>query len=1075
MQKNIILLIIAFHCLCFNEVHAQLIVPFTQRPSNVSPSQLIYRLRGDFQMVGNTNLTLQNYSDSVSNNSPMRYVDEDNDTSTWNSSMSELLLPVENNANPACTNIVFAGLYWSARAHILDDESPIIFESTNLNGDTRVFDKRQIKLKGPLSNQYTTITANDNDIYFPDMLHGKMYSAYAEITDYVKSQGVGNYWVADLAVNEGQSDPTGLYGGWSMIVIYENSQMNWRDITVFDGHSYVAGSITAEFEIPIDGFQTSLSGPIDMKLGLIAGEGDRNITGDFFQIRNHEDTEWITLNHANNQTNNFFNSSVFVGNINRQPNLLNNTGLDVSMFQIPNPDNSVITNNQTSTRFKYGTTQDTFVILNLTMSVNSYVSQVQELATVTEINGSPAPSIDQILLNPNDDITYKINIYNTGNEAINDYNFVVFIPEYTEFITDSLQTEVFFNQTPTPNLISFDASIGTNGGINWDYGQLYLSDNPDDIIATLTFKVKVKNGCFILPNSNCLDEIVLSGKSIGIGEVSLNPIQNNQLVIGFDESNICLINPIYGDLILPINTNITLPACFTSIDICENQIIDLFSLLPNSWLQTGSFIDMNNSGALNGSLFNTTNLLPGVYIVNYDVFNNNCGERFQISINVLVNTLIIESIIQPNCDVQTGSVIINGLPSTGNWTITALPTGQILSGTGTSFIFEGLSVGNYTFIVSTENGCKSLPSENVEINNPPLISDAPIIGNITQPSCLAPFGTVELSDLPANGNWTITVLPSGQMINGSGVSTIINNLNSGNFTFTVTNDDNCTSIESLEITINPIPEISAPIVANIIHPTCSLNTGTIYLDGLPVLGNWVLTVNPIGMVIQGNGNTTQIDNLLTGIYTFTVTDQDGCVSDLSLNATINPQPPTPDAAIISLTEPDCKETSKAFIQNFDSNYTYIFNPSGPNVDNNGQILNSNINTNYEITVSNGLCFSKVSLPLMILPQVDLLPLEFYNYLSPNNDGKNDSFNIKNYDDYCYLRNTLQIYNRWGALVFEKENYLHDDIRFVGFANSKNVINKNENLPEGTYFYIFRYQKLSEEWFEKNDWIYLNKP
>ena len=71
--------------------------------------------------------------------------------------------------------------------------------------------------------------------------------------------------------------------------------MKWRDITVFDGHSYVAGNITADFEIPVSGFNTVQAGPVNLKLGMIAGEGDRGITGDYFQIRNHQNTNWITL------------------------------------------------------------------------------------------------------------------------------------------------------------------------------------------------------------------------------------------------------------------------------------------------------------------------------------------------------------------------------------------------------------------------------------------------------------------------------------------------------------------------------------------------------------------------------------------------------------------------------------------------------------------------------------------------------------------------------------------------------------------------------------------------------------
>ena len=148
-----------------------------------------------------------------------------------------------------------------------------------------------------------------------------MYSAYAEVTDYVRANGLGAYTVADIAVIEGNGGGTGYYGGWGLVVVYENSKMKFRDVTIFDGHSYVAGSVTADFEIPVSGFNTAQSGAINMKLGMMAGEGDRSIAGDYFQIRDYTDTNWITLNHAGNSTNNFFNSSIFTGGNTRNPNL----------------------------------------------------------------------------------------------------------------------------------------------------------------------------------------------------------------------------------------------------------------------------------------------------------------------------------------------------------------------------------------------------------------------------------------------------------------------------------------------------------------------------------------------------------------------------------------------------------------------------------------------------------------------------------------------------------------------------------------------------------------------------------
>ncbi len=50
------------------------------------------------------------------------------------------------------------------------------------------------------------------------------------------------------------------------------------------------------------------------------------------------------------------------------------------------------------------------------------------------------------------------------------------------------------------------------------------------------------------------------------------------------------------------------------------------------------------------------------------------------------------------------------------------------------------------------------------------------------------------------------------------------------------------------------------------------------------------------------------------------------------------------------------------------------------------------------------------------------PLTIPNVITPNGDGANDNFVIQNAESYTI---TLQIYNRWGRLVYETTNYQND--------------------------------------------------
>ncbi|WP_281239805.1 DUF7507 domain-containing protein [Flavobacterium praedii] len=344
-------------------------------------------INGDFQMIGNTNLTLVSYTDSDNNsNNDMKVVDTDGDNSTTNSSSATLNFSTENGANINQTTILFAGLYWSGRT------------SDNVT-DAR---KKQIKIKGP-SGSYSNYTASE--IRFPGTQN--MYVGFVDVTSLVQSQRNGSYTVADMAVSTGNGGSIGYYGGWGMIVVYDNPQMNLRDISIFDGYAFIDGPDNTNFTLDVTGINTVKSGTVNMKMGLMAGEGDVGISGDYFEIKD-QSNNWVRLSHADNSTTNFFNSSVYPRGT-RNPDLKNNTGVDVSMFTIPNANNSVIKNEQTSASFRYGSTQDTYVIYCLTTSSDAYLPGIKLTKTCTPGCYSTAGSI----------LSYRFEVKNDGNAPLN--------------------------------------------------------------------------------------------------------------------------------------------------------------------------------------------------------------------------------------------------------------------------------------------------------------------------------------------------------------------------------------------------------------------------------------------------------------------------------------------------------------------------------------------------------------------------------------------------------------------------------------------------------------------------------
>ncbi|MBK6347379.1 MAG: hypothetical protein IPF68_15895 [Bacteroidales bacterium] len=668
-QRSAAIILIAWLAMAAFPLQAvsQVVENFIQRTSTYTPGQTIYSVRGDFTLFGNTSLTPQNYTPTTLNsNQTMVYVDVDGDANTINSSMATLQLSTENGAVPACSNIVYAGLYWTGRAHD-GGESPGVFTiggttadyyNTNVvngytltisqtgtstliatytftpsAGDAVVFtytttgttttgtvtvqagsgvpvnvpytltsgttgddwvlatfttpyiintgattivvnslrkvrvnntidtdfranvtyggnllNKYQVKLKHG-TDSYHTVTANPADVYYPSNAQDNMFAAYAEVTDYVKLMGTGQYTVADIALREGNGTSVGYYGGWGMIVIYENSEMKWRDITLFDGYAYNDGGNPANFQLPVSGFNSVDVGPVNMKLGMIAGEGDVTITGDFFQIIN-QSSAWVSLNHNLNATNNFFNSTINMntGTGERNPNLVNNTGLDIAMFNIPNDNNSIITNNQTSTTFRYGTTGDTYIIFCIAMSVDAYRPEVEGLLTVTEINNVPYTT--SATADPGDILEYTVDIRNIGSESINNGLLVIPLPYTAEFNSVSYQN-FYLTGFGTP---VYDASEGANGSIVWDLGTLPIPPDAGTLLATLAFSLEVTEDCeTLILSESCALSVTVDGTISGTGAITGVPITATPFIQGYEMTGDCAGTPIYDPVVIPVD------------------------------------------------------------------------------------------------------------------------------------------------------------------------------------------------------------------------------------------------------------------------------------------------------------------------------------------------------------------------------------------------------------------------------------------------------------------------------------------------------------------------------------------
>ena len=100
---------------------------------------------------------------------------------------------------------------------------------------------------------------------------------------------------------------------------------------------------------------------------------------------------------------------------------------------------------------------------------------------------------------------------------------------------------------------------------------------------------------------------------------------------------------------------------------------------------------------------------------------------------------------------------------------------------------------------------------------------------------------------------------------------------------------------------------------------------------------------------------------------------------------------------------------------------------------------------------------------------DTLPcLTIYNEFTPNGDGANDTFVISCIGEERYKNNRLEIYNRWGVLVYSKNRY---DNSWSGESTGRFSIQVKKQLPSGTYYYVL---DLGTGFSPRIGWLYINR-
>ncbi|MDF1694812.1 MAG: Ig-like domain-containing protein [Saprospiraceae bacterium] len=253
------------------------------------------------------------------------------------------------------------------------------------------------------------------------------------------------------------------------------------------------------------------------------------------------------------------------------------------------------------------------------------------------------------------------------------------------------------------------------------------------------------------------------------------------------------------------------------------------------------------------------------------------------SVSPLTTTTYTVTVTAANgcTDVDNVIITVNPLPTAAasnngpitcnlpNVTLTALPAGMSYawSGGGTAQTKSVNTTGIYTVTVTDSNGCTSTASTTVTDDLTPPVADAGLDEAICEGESANLLASGGISYAWSNGSNT--------------ASQTVSPLSTTTYTVTVTAANGCTDVDSVIITVHPLPAAAAS------------NNGPITCN----LPNVTLTALPAGMSYawSGGGMAQTKSVNTTGVYTVTVTDSNGCTSTASTTVTDDLTPPVPDA------------------------------------------------------------------------------------------------------------------------------------------------------------------------------------
>ncbi len=392
----------------------------------------------------------------------------------------------------------------------------------------------------------------------------------------------------------------------------------------------------------------------------------------------------------------------------------------------------------------------------------------------------------------------------------------------------------------------------------------------------------------------------------------------------------------------------------------------------------------------------------------------------------------------------------------GSWTTNS--SAVIINPSDARSVVVNVPAGTSVFYWTLSNGvCQNFSSDSMVVISAPPTTD---FANAGLDLNVCDSSTLTLNASPttnSTGRWSQSVAQAGDSVtitNPNSPNAIIGNLRPNQsyvFMWSLSNSV-CADfdVDTITVTVSRLPND----VANAGDDLVFCGTGSIFVEATtPSQGTGLWTSPTNATIITPTALRTEVLNLVNGENILIWSLTNGACRNYSVDTLFVTVDERPEAN---------RDSFRVIYNNNGTNVNVVLNDSLTNnwsvslvappangiVTNNndgsfGVVLTNFLGTEtFTYTVCNTNCPAEFCDTTTVTLLIDGgLNCDVPNIFTPNQDGTNDALIIPCLSNYPNSK--IVIFNRWGDVVYESDNYQND---WQGTF-------RNEPLPDGTYFYI----------------------